>query len=87
MMRKFEEREEVDEQRDQLVDWIENCVLKETTKLAASLAKNRIKADALTIEELLPIDLREVEHHKAELPLYCWVNTVKIECVWVIIKS
>ncbi len=82
MMRKFEEREDEqdeEQQKDELVELVENCILQEKTRLAASLAKNRIKADALTIEELLPIDLREVEHHKAELPLYCWVNTLKIE--------
>lgn len=82
MMRKFQVRsslvEEPLDNRDQVVNLIENTILAEKTNLAAELAKNRIKADALTLEDLLPKDLREVDQHRAELPLYCWVNQLKI---------
>ena len=82
MMRKFQLRDKLMEEPfdnyDPLVTQIETTIYHEKTDLAAELAKNRIKEDALTIEELLPLELREVEQHKAELPLYCWVNTLKI---------
>lgn len=82
MMRKFELRDQLLEEpfdnEDGLVTQIENAIFKEKTDLAAELAKNRIKADASSLDELLPKELREVEQHKAELPLYCWVNPLKI---------
>ena len=85
MTRKFQLRDRlVDEpldNSDPLVSQIEHTIHREKTDLAAELAKNRIKADALTIDDLLPRELREVEHHRAELPLYCWINPVKIEYV------
>lgn len=81
-MRKFEIRDKLVEEpydnQDILVTQIENAIHKEKTDLAAELAKNRIRADATTLEELLPKELREVEQHKAELPLYCWINQLKI---------
>ncbi len=82
MTRKFQLRDKLSEEpfdnNDKLVTQIEIVINREKTDLAAELAKNRIKSDALTLEELLPKELREVEHHKAELPLYCWINTIKI---------
>lgn len=81
MMRKFQLRDKLVEEpldnHDPLITSIETTIHSEKTDLAAELAKNRIKADALTLEELLPQELREVEQHKAELPLYCWINTLK----------
>ena len=83
MKRKFQLRsgliEEPLDNSDQLITDIENTIANEKTDLAAGLAKNRIKADALTLEDLLPVELREVDQHKAELPLYCWMNPLKIE--------
>ena len=79
---KFQLRELTEEElmdKDKLVSLIESYIYQEKTHLAAALAKNRIKSDALTVEELLPIELREVEQHKAELPLYCWINILKTE--------
>lgn len=82
MMRKFQLRDKLIEEpfdnSDALVTQIEKTISREKTDLAAELAKNRIKADALTLEELLPRELREVDQHKAELPLYCWINPLKI---------
>ena len=81
MTRKFQLRDKLLEEPldnlDPLITRIETTIHSEKTDLAAELAKNRIKADALTLEELLPQELREVEQHKAELPLYCWINTLK----------
>ena len=82
MTRKFQLRDELLEEpfdnQDQIITFIENTIYKEKTNLAAALAKNRIKADALTLEDLLPNELREVDQHRAELPLYCWINPLKI---------
>lgn len=81
MMRKFQLRdrllEEPYDNQDTLITQIETTIHNEKTDLAAELAKNRIKEDALTLEDLLPADLREVDQHKAELPLYCWINKLK----------
>ena len=83
MKRKFQHRlgliEPPFDNFDQLINEIENSIFNEKTDFAAALAKNRIKADALTLEDLLPMELREVDQHKAELPLYCWANPLKIE--------
>lgn len=83
MTRKFQLRDRlIDEpfdNEDQLVTQIETSIYNKKTDLAAELAKNRIKADALTLDDLLPNDVREVDHHKAELPLYCWINPLKIK--------
>lgn len=81
MKRKFQLRENLFtpplDNEDELITEIEQTIHKEKTDLAAELAKNRIRADALTLEQLLPREIREVEQHRAELPLYCWVNPVR----------
>lgn len=81
MMRKFQLRDKLSteplDNQNELVTQIETKIHFNKTNLAAELAKNRIKADALTLEDLLPQDLREVDTHKAELPLYCWINPLK----------
>ncbi len=81
MMRKFQLREQLLEapldNEQKLITLIETKIHVNKTNFAAELAKNRIRADALTLEELLPEDLREVDTHKAELPLYCWINSLK----------
>jgi 16S rRNA C967 or C1407 C5-methylase (RsmB/RsmF family) len=83
MTRKFQLRDKlIDEpidNQDELTTRIEITIHNEKTDLAAELAKNRIKEDALTIDELLPKELREVDYHKAELPIYCWINLLKID--------
>jgi len=83
MMRKFQLRDQlIDEpldNQDGLVTQIETKIHYNKTNLAAELAKNRIKADALTLDDLLPTDIREVDTHKAELPLYCWINPLKTD--------
>jgi hypothetical protein len=41
----------------------------------------RIKSQALSLEDLLPENLREVQQHSAELPVYAWVNLIKTEYI------
>ncbi|KAJ1214839.1 hypothetical protein NDU88_002450 [Pleurodeles waltl] len=48
------------------------------TKLAAALARCRIKYDALTIDYILPETVRSQERRAFTIPLYAWVNTAKI---------
>ena len=83
MRRKFQLRDRLTDEpfdnSDKLTTEIEYSLFNEKTDFAAELAKNRIKADALTLEDLLPEELREVDQHKAELPLYCWINPLKVE--------
>uniref|UniRef100_A0A2K6EJN2 NOP2/Sun RNA methyltransferase family member 7 n=1 Tax=Propithecus coquereli TaxID=379532 RepID=A0A2K6EJN2_PROCO len=48
------------------------------TKLAAALARCRIKHDALSIYHILPETVRKQELRASTLPLYAWMNTCKI---------
>ncbi|KAM6220877.1 putative methyltransferase NSUN7 [Rhynchocyon petersi] len=48
------------------------------TKLAASLARCRIKHDALSIYHVLPETVRKQELRASTLPVYAWINTCKI---------
>ncbi|XP_059779140.1 putative methyltransferase NSUN7 isoform X3 [Balaenoptera ricei] len=48
------------------------------TKLAAALARCRIKHDALSIYHILPETVRNQELRASTLPLYAWINTCKI---------
>lgn len=47
------------------------------TKLAASLARCRIKHDLLSIECILPESVKMKQERSSCLPLYAWVNTLK----------
>lgn len=47
------------------------------TKLAASLARCRIKHDLLSIECILPESLKAKQERSSSLPLYAWVNALK----------
>lgn len=47
------------------------------TKLAASLARCRIKHDLLSIECILPESVKMKQERSSCLPLYGWVNTLK----------
>ncbi|XP_071373429.1 putative methyltransferase NSUN7 [Centroberyx affinis] len=76
-----EKEEFVQEVRD-----VENCLLRFKTKLAASLARCRIKHDLLTIECILPESVKMKQERSSSLPLYTWVNTLKssldeVQCV------
>ncbi|UJR27109.1 hypothetical protein I4U23_008408 [Adineta vaga] len=92
LSRKFQPRDvpvDVDDKEDlsnndQLVTTIEYAILQERTHLAAALARNRIKSQALSLEDLLPENVREVQQHSAELPVYAWVNLIKTDMETVI---
>ncbi|NWI19908.1 NSUN7 methyltransferase, partial [Crypturellus soui] len=77
--RKFEAREIVDvEEPVAEVRKIEHYLYNFKTKLAAALARCRIKHDALSIEHILPETIRKQEQRASTLPLYAWINTLKI---------
>ncbi|KAG7230294.1 hypothetical protein INR49_024398 [Caranx melampygus] len=70
--KRSEEEEIIQEVRD-----VENCLLRFKTKLAASLARCRIKRDLLSIECILPESVKTKQERSSSLPLYTWVNTLK----------
>uniref|UniRef100_A0A8B9PB90 NOP2/Sun RNA methyltransferase family member 7 n=1 Tax=Apteryx owenii TaxID=8824 RepID=A0A8B9PB90_APTOW len=77
--RKFQAREIVDEEEPVAeVRKIEHYLYSFKTKLAAALARCRIKHDALSIECILPETIRKQEQRASALPLYAWINTFKI---------
>ncbi|CAF5184940.1 unnamed protein product, partial [Rotaria magnacalcarata] len=92
LSRKFQPRDELVDPDDKedlsnsdpLVTTIENAILQERKRLAAALARNRIKSQALSLEDLLPENVREVQQHSAELPIYAWVNLIKTDMETVI---
>uniref|UniRef100_A0A452EP74 NOP2/Sun RNA methyltransferase family member 7 n=1 Tax=Capra hircus TaxID=9925 RepID=A0A452EP74_CAPHI len=57
---------------------VENLLNSFKTKLAAALARCRIKHDALSIYHILPETVRNQELRASTLPLYAWINTCKI---------
>ncbi|XP_076992838.1 putative methyltransferase NSUN7 isoform X3 [Tamandua tetradactyla] len=60
------------------VQEVENLLTSFKTKLAAALARCRIKHDALSIYHILPETVRKQELRASTLPLYAWINTCKI---------
>ncbi|XP_066498811.1 putative methyltransferase NSUN7 [Hoplias malabaricus] len=91
--RKFLPREglanQTEKEAEPAVRQVEKCLLKFKTKLAASLARCRIKHDLLTIDCILPDSVREKQERASNLPLYAWVNTLKtsMEEVFEMLKS
>uniref|UniRef100_UPI0037E71106 putative methyltransferase NSUN7 n=1 Tax=Semicossyphus pulcher TaxID=241346 RepID=UPI0037E71106 len=76
--RKFLPRErQGEEEIIQEVRDAENYLLRCKTKLAASLARCRIKHDLLSIECILPESVKRKQERSSSLPLYAWVNTRK----------
>ncbi|XP_025087464.1 putative methyltransferase NSUN7 isoform X1 [Pomacea canaliculata] len=77
--RKFQPRVPVgDETLDPAVVQIENAILGMKTKLNATLARRRIKASAPSIEYLLPDIVRAKSSSQKPIPVYAWVNQLKI---------
>ncbi|CAG5990997.1 unnamed protein product [Menidia menidia] len=72
LRQRHKEEEIIQEVRD-----MENFLLRSKIKLAASLARYRIKNDFLTIEAFLPESVKKKQERSASLPLYAWVNTLK----------
>ncbi|KAM5194017.1 putative methyltransferase NSUN7 [Mantella aurantiaca] len=60
------------------VQEVENFLYSYKTKLAAALAKCRIKYAAPTIEYILPEPVRKQEQRASTVPLYAWINTAKV---------
>ncbi|XP_051896282.1 putative methyltransferase NSUN7 [Pristis pectinata] len=56
---------------------VEKCLWNFKTKLAAALARCRIKNDAISIDLILPESVRNQEKRASSLPLYAWVNVLK----------
>ncbi|XP_031444375.1 putative methyltransferase NSUN7 [Phasianus colchicus] len=76
--REFEAREISDEEEPIAeVREIENFLCRFRIKLAAALARCRIKYDALSIEYFLPETIRKHEQRASALPLCAWINTLK----------
>ncbi|XP_044536501.1 putative methyltransferase NSUN7 [Gracilinanus agilis] len=76
--RKFQSRLISNEQSISEVQEVENLLNSFKTKLAAALARCRIKHDALSIYHILPETVRKQEQRASTLPLYAWINTCKI---------
>ncbi|XP_006781498.1 putative methyltransferase NSUN7 isoform X2 [Neolamprologus brichardi] len=75
--RKFLPRECKVDEIVQEVRHVEDYLLRFKTKLAASLARCRIKHDLLSIECILPESVKKKQQRSSKLPLYAWVNTLK----------
>ncbi|NXS94157.1 NSUN7 methyltransferase, partial [Jacana jacana] len=76
--RKFQAREIFDEEEPVAeVQKIEHYLYSFRTKLAAALARCRIKHDALSIEYILPEATRKQVQRASALPLCVWINTFK----------
>ncbi|CAH2300070.1 methyltransferase NSUN7 isoform X1 [Pelobates cultripes] len=76
--RKFQPRYAYD--NDEIIEEVrevEKLLYRYRTKLAASLARSRIKYSAPAIEYILPENVRKEELRASKLPLYAWVNTAK----------
>ncbi|CAK6433215.1 unnamed protein product [Pipistrellus nathusii] len=77
--RKFQARLFTDNQQCIVeVQEVENLLNSFKTKLAAALARCRIKHDALSIYHILPETVRNQERRASTLPLYAWINALKI---------
>ncbi|KAG5898472.1 hypothetical protein JTB14_015476 [Gonioctena quinquepunctata] len=82
----FKKREtKVAQQASQLFDtyglsFAENALWSQKVKLAASVARLRIKHNALYLSELLPPHLKDerVTEQAKNNPVTCWINSVKI---------
>ncbi|KFQ41901.1 Putative methyltransferase NSUN7, partial [Nestor notabilis] len=77
--RKFQAREISDEDEPVAdVRKVEHYLYSFKTKLAAALARYRIKHDAPSIEHVLPETIRKQHQRASALPLCVWINTFKI---------
>ncbi|XP_053314368.1 putative methyltransferase NSUN7 [Spea bombifrons] len=61
----------------QEVQEVENLLFRYKTRLAASLARFRIKHNAPTIKHILPESVQKQEQRASHVPLYAWMNTAK----------
>ncbi|XP_053335469.1 putative methyltransferase NSUN7 [Clarias gariepinus] len=78
--RKFQPRKPMTREGEKPVEevrLVEDSLVRFRTKLAASLARFRIKQDLLCIEDVLPKHVKEKHLRKHKLPICAWVNTIK----------
>ncbi|KAL0974087.1 hypothetical protein UPYG_G00215230 [Umbra pygmaea] len=75
--RKFLPREHQEMEVLKEVREVENVLFRFQTKLAAALARCKIKHNVLTIDCLLPEAVRQKQNRDKSLPLYAWVNNLK----------
>ncbi|KAK2865598.1 hypothetical protein Q7C36_001654 [Tachysurus vachellii] len=68
---------------------VEDSLFRFRTKLAASLARFRIKQDLVCIDDILPKSLKEKHQKKHKVPTCAWVNTLKssVDEVCVMLKT
>ncbi|KAM9849752.1 putative methyltransferase NSUN7 [Aulostomus maculatus] len=88
--RKFLPREsQGEEEIIQEVRDVEKWLVRFKTKLAASLARCRIKRDLVSIECILQESVKTKQERSISLPLFAWVNTLKssIDEVQKVLKS
>ncbi|XP_056136483.1 putative methyltransferase NSUN7 [Lampris incognitus] len=71
------ERPAKEEELLQEVRDLESCLQRFKTKLAASLARCRVKQSLLSVSNALPDSVRTKQQRAKQLPLYAWVNTLK----------
>ncbi|XP_072525651.1 putative methyltransferase NSUN7 [Salminus brasiliensis] len=79
--RKFQPREPMSGEGEEPIEEVrrvESSLFSFRTKLAASLARCRVKRNLLSIDDILPKNLREKHSRKHKLPLCAWVNTLRI---------
>ncbi|XP_059700925.1 putative methyltransferase NSUN7 [Haemorhous mexicanus] len=77
--RKFQKRKIfAEEERVAEVQEIGHYLYRYKTKLAAALARCRIKYDALSIEYFVPETISKQEQRTSALPICFWINTLKI---------
>ncbi|XP_028272400.1 putative methyltransferase NSUN7 [Parambassis ranga] len=67
-----EEEEIIQEVRD-----VEKYLIRFKTKLAASLARFRVKHNLLSVECFLPESVKKKQERSSSLLLYAWVNTLR----------
>ncbi|KAK2891382.1 hypothetical protein Q8A67_014025 [Cirrhinus molitorella] len=80
MDRKFLPRLPMTNQKEEevkAVQEVEACLLRFRTKLVASLARCRIKHELLTLDNILPENMRHRQERATLLPLYGWINTLR----------
>ncbi|KAK3099250.1 hypothetical protein FSP39_001586 [Pinctada imbricata] len=59
---------------DQVAQQVEEAITECKTRLNAALARHRIKAEAPSLDHLLPESVRSKEEIRCSAPVYAWVN-------------
>ena len=62
---------------DPVAQQVEEAILESKTRLNAAFARHRIKAEAHSLDHLLPEAVRNKEEIRSSAPVYAWVNQKK----------